>query len=99
MKRSMNRKENLCPLFFHQTCTDHHVKMICLETQHFNINRILLLIIGLWPYQRSFLINLQLILLFGTLITFIVFQVRILCITKSYYIDNSKSIIIYQALF
>ncbi|XP_011253143.3 uncharacterized protein LOC105249407 [Camponotus floridanus] len=48
--------------------------MISLETQHFNINRILLLIIGLWPYQRSLLIELQLILLFGILISFIVFQ-------------------------
>ncbi|XP_025270100.1 uncharacterized protein LOC109609779 [Camponotus floridanus] len=48
--------------------------MICLETQHFNINRMLLLIVGLWPYQRSFLIELQLILFFGILITFIVFQ-------------------------
>ncbi|XP_070151629.1 uncharacterized protein [Polyergus mexicanus] len=48
--------------------------MICLETQHFNINRILLLIIGLWPYQRSLLVELQLILLYGILMTFIVFQ-------------------------
>ncbi|XP_025270179.1 uncharacterized protein LOC105248409 [Camponotus floridanus] len=48
--------------------------MINLETQHFNINRILLLIIGIWPYQRSPLIELQLILFLGTLISFIVFQ-------------------------
>ncbi|XP_025270178.1 uncharacterized protein LOC112639652 [Camponotus floridanus] len=48
--------------------------MINLETQHFHINRILLLIIGLWPYQRSPLTELQLILLLGTLISFIVFQ-------------------------
>ncbi|XP_029678591.1 uncharacterized protein LOC115244789 [Formica exsecta] len=48
--------------------------MICLVTQHFNINRILLLIIGLWPYHRSPLVELHLILLFGTLMTFIIFQ-------------------------
>ncbi|XP_070152585.1 uncharacterized protein [Polyergus mexicanus] len=48
--------------------------MISLETQHFNINRILLLIIGLWPYQRSLLVELQLILFYGILMTFIVFQ-------------------------
>ncbi|XP_070151720.1 uncharacterized protein [Polyergus mexicanus] len=48
--------------------------MICLETEHFNINRVLLLIIGLWPYQRSLLVELQLILLYGILMTFIVFQ-------------------------
>ncbi|XP_070152145.1 uncharacterized protein [Polyergus mexicanus] len=50
--------------------------MISLETQHFNINRILLLIIGLWPYQRSLLVEFQLILLYGILMTFIVFQIR-----------------------
>ncbi|XP_072765031.1 uncharacterized protein [Anoplolepis gracilipes] len=48
--------------------------MICLETQHFNINRMLLLIIGLWPYQRTPLVEFQLILLLGTLLTFIIFQ-------------------------
>lgn len=77
MKQSMHRKEgNLRPLFFHQTCIDSHGKMISLETQHFNINRVLLLIIGLWPYQRSLLTELQLTLFFCILITFIIFQVR-----------------------
>jgi len=72
----MNRREgDLRLLLFRQISVDSYGKMISLETQHFNINRILLLIIGLWPYQRSPLIELQLILLFGTLISFIVFQV------------------------
>ncbi|XP_072765622.1 uncharacterized protein [Anoplolepis gracilipes] len=62
-------------LFFPQTCIDSHREMICLETQHFNINRILLLTIGLWPYQRSLLVELQSILLFGILLTFIIFQI------------------------
>ncbi|XP_071638201.1 uncharacterized protein [Temnothorax longispinosus] len=48
--------------------------MICLETQHFNVNRILLLAVGLWPYQRSRVVELQFILLLGILITFIIFQ-------------------------
>ncbi|KAF3054247.1 Odorant receptor 331 [Nylanderia fulva] len=48
--------------------------MICIETQHFKINRILLLLIGLWPYQRTFLIELQLITFLGILTTFIIFQ-------------------------
>ncbi|KAF3054245.1 Odorant receptor 308 [Nylanderia fulva] len=48
--------------------------MICIETQHFKINRILLLLIGLWPYQRTFLVELQLITLLGILTTFIIFQ-------------------------
>ncbi|XP_071638324.1 uncharacterized protein [Temnothorax longispinosus] len=48
--------------------------MICLETRHFNVNRILLLAVGLWPYQRSRIVELQLILFFGILTTFIIFQ-------------------------
>ncbi|XP_011163337.2 uncharacterized protein LOC105198346 isoform X2 [Solenopsis invicta] len=48
--------------------------MICLETRHFNINRILLLIVGLWPYQRTPFVQFQLLLFFGTLTTFIIFQ-------------------------
>ncbi|XP_029659942.1 uncharacterized protein LOC115233578 [Formica exsecta] len=65
---------NIRVLLFRQTCVDSHREMICLVTQHFNINRILLLIIGLWPYQRSPLVEFQLIILYGTLMTFIVFQ-------------------------
>jgi len=93
----MNRREGDLSLFlFRQISVDSHGKMISLETQHFNINRILLLIIGLWPYQRSPLIELQLILLLGTLISFIVFQVCrslrfILYITESYYIDVKEN--------
>ncbi|XP_024879956.1 uncharacterized protein LOC112459841, partial [Temnothorax curvispinosus] len=48
--------------------------MICLETRHFNVNRILLLAVGLWPYQRSRVVELQSILFLGILITFIMFQ-------------------------
>ncbi|XP_029678512.1 odorant receptor 4-like [Formica exsecta] len=48
--------------------------MICLETQHFNHNRTLLLAIGLWPYQKSKLVRLQIILFFGILISFVIFQ-------------------------
>ncbi|XP_028048446.1 uncharacterized protein LOC114255003 [Monomorium pharaonis] len=48
--------------------------MICLETRHFSINRILLLIVGLWPYQRSPFVQFHLFLFLGTLTTFIIFQ-------------------------
>ncbi|XP_071629517.1 uncharacterized protein [Temnothorax longispinosus] len=48
--------------------------MICLETRHFNVNRILLLAVGLWPYQRSRVVELQSILFLGILIIFIMFQ-------------------------
>ncbi|XP_050460090.1 odorant receptor 4-like [Cataglyphis hispanica] len=48
--------------------------MICIETQHFNLNRTLLLAIGLWPYQKSKLVQFQTILFFSILISFVIFQ-------------------------
>ncbi|XP_071638120.1 odorant receptor 49b-like isoform X2 [Temnothorax longispinosus] len=50
--------------------------MICLETQHFKLNRLLLLAIGLWPHEKSKLAQIQFIVLFGILTTFIAFQMR-----------------------
>lgn len=41
----------------------------------FNINRILMLAIGLWPYQQSKLVQFQLILFSVILISFVTFQV------------------------
>ncbi|XP_014478962.1 PREDICTED: uncharacterized protein LOC106746678 [Dinoponera quadriceps] len=43
---------------------------------HLSLNRILLLILGLWPYQQSKLVSLQFGLLFGILTTFILSQVK-----------------------
>ncbi|XP_071636858.1 uncharacterized protein [Temnothorax longispinosus] len=62
------------PMFFRQMYFCVHEEMICLETQHFRVNRILLLGVGLWPYQRSPIVKLQFILLLGVLISFIIFQ-------------------------
>ncbi|XP_029666069.1 odorant receptor 4-like [Formica exsecta] len=56
--------------------------MICVETQHFNLNRFLLLAIGLWPYQRSKFSQLQATLCFGILTSFVVFQLTALITTK-----------------
>ncbi|KAL6425014.1 hypothetical protein ACFW04_009372 [Cataglyphis niger] len=56
--------------------------MICIETQHFNLNRTLLLAIGLWPYQKSKFAQLQTILCFGILTSFIIFQLTALITTK-----------------
>ncbi|XP_019697064.2 uncharacterized protein LOC109503865 isoform X2 [Harpegnathos saltator] len=39
-----------------------------------NLNRVLLLAVGLWPYQQSKLISLQFVLLFSILLTFILSQ-------------------------
>ncbi|XP_039311519.1 uncharacterized protein LOC105198327 isoform X2 [Solenopsis invicta] len=48
--------------------------MVSLETERFRFNRLLLLAIGLWPYQESKLAKVQFLILFSILITFIVFQ-------------------------
>ncbi|KAH0948798.1 hypothetical protein HN011_007583 [Eciton burchellii] len=51
--------------------------MIYVQT-HFNLNRILMLAVGLWPYQRSRLVQFQLILLLSILTSCIVFQLTTL---------------------
>ncbi|XP_019883538.2 uncharacterized protein LOC105252684 [Camponotus floridanus] len=53
---------------------EYRKAMINLETQHFKLNRILLLIIGLWPLQQSNLTRLQFIFLSTILTTNITFQ-------------------------
>ncbi|KAL6425023.1 hypothetical protein ACFW04_009375 [Cataglyphis niger] len=52
--------------------------MICIQTRYFNLNRILLLAVGLWPYQRTKLIRFQIILFFSILTSFIIFQIKYL---------------------
>jgi len=52
-------------------------EMISLERRHFRLNRILLLVIGLWPYQKSKFTQIQFFVLFSILISFSAFQVRI----------------------
>ncbi|KAH0948745.1 Or9e94 [Eciton burchellii] len=44
------------------------------ETKYLSLNRFLLLTLGLWPYKRSKFIHLQLIVLYGIVISFIIFQ-------------------------
>ncbi|XP_050460104.1 uncharacterized protein LOC126855994 [Cataglyphis hispanica] len=48
--------------------------MIRLETQFFNLNKILLLTIGLWPYRQSYFTRLQFIFLSTILTTSLIFQ-------------------------
>ncbi|KAL6260653.1 hypothetical protein P5V15_008172 [Pogonomyrmex californicus] len=48
--------------------------MICAKNRYFNLNRIFLLMLGLWPYEQSKLVWLQLILHSGILGSFIIFQ-------------------------
>ncbi|XP_024878481.1 uncharacterized protein LOC112458892 [Temnothorax curvispinosus] len=56
--------------------------MIPLEIQYFSFNRILLLVIGLWPYQQSKLTRLQFIC-FSTILTAgVIFQLTTLITSK-----------------
>jgi hypothetical protein len=49
--------------------------MLCFEDHYFNVNRIFLLALGLWPYEQSKFIQFQVIFFFSTL-TSIIFQVK-----------------------
>ncbi|XP_070159387.1 odorant receptor 49a-like [Polyergus mexicanus] len=57
-------------------------EMISVEDWYFSLNRILLLIVGLWPYQTSKLARLQFICFFSILITFIIFQLTTFITSK-----------------
>ena len=52
------------------------IEMIPVEIQHYYLNRILLLIIGLWPHQQSKFVQVQFIFFFAILSTGIIFQVK-----------------------
>jgi len=56
---------------------------ISFEERYFKFNRIILLAVGLWPYEQTKFARFQVILFFGILISSIVFQVyqyKIYCI-------------------
>ncbi|XP_019889361.1 uncharacterized protein LOC105285843 isoform X2 [Ooceraea biroi] len=53
-------------------------EMIFSVIQYFNLNRILLLMIGLWPQKQTKLVRLQIILCYFILTSFIVVQVKYL---------------------
>jgi hypothetical protein len=50
--------------------------MICLEAQYFNLNKILLQVIGLWPFEQSKPVQLQFTILFSILVSALICQVR-----------------------
>ncbi|KAH0949524.1 Or9e74CTE, partial [Eciton burchellii] len=73
--------------------------MICIE--HFNVNRILMLAIGLWPYNRSKLVEFQLFVYYNILISFILFQLTSLLTSKctSDFIIEVLSYVLFFLLF
>jgi hypothetical protein len=50
-------------------------EMINIEDRFFSLNRILLLAVGLWPYQKAKLARFHLICCFSALASLIIFQV------------------------
>ncbi|KAL0101198.1 hypothetical protein PUN28_018795 [Cardiocondyla obscurior] len=56
--------------------------MICIVTQHFNLNRICLMLIGLWPYECSKLVRFQTFFCFTILISSVVYQFTVFVFTK-----------------
>ncbi|XP_071637410.1 uncharacterized protein [Temnothorax longispinosus] len=59
-----------------------HKEMICIESLQISLNRFLLLVVGLWPYQQSKLVQIQLILFIGILASFILFQFAVFLTLK-----------------
>ncbi|XP_025991834.1 uncharacterized protein LOC113004044 isoform X2 [Solenopsis invicta] len=66
--------------------TNAHKEMICADSLHVGLNRFLLLTIGLWPYQQSKLVRLQVILCIGILASFILVQLTVF-VTLKYTLD------------
>ncbi|XP_032666758.1 uncharacterized protein LOC116842122 [Odontomachus brunneus] len=56
--------------------------MISYEARYFKLNRILLLLVGLWPYQQPKYARLQVFILFGIFTYGILYQLRILVTEK-----------------
>lgn len=66
---------NVRRCFHGQTRVVSRRMMICIKTRHFRFNRLLLLSIGLWPYERTKLVEFHVTLFFGILIIAIAYQV------------------------
>lgn len=63
-----------------QRCLSACTNIISMKTfdiRYSSLNRILLILIGLWPYQRSKLTRLQSSLFLGNLMTYIIFKVHV----------------------
>ncbi|XP_019697073.1 uncharacterized protein LOC109503869 [Harpegnathos saltator] len=56
--------------------------MICVKSLQLDLNRVLLLAVGLWPYEQSIFVRLQLILFYGILITSFVAQLATFLTSK-----------------
>ncbi|KAF3054249.1 Odorant receptor 330 [Nylanderia fulva] len=75
--------------------------MICIDCLHISLNRILLLAVGLWPYQQSKLVQVQLGLYITIITTFIIFQFTTFLTSKCTpdLFINIFSFVLFQASF
>ncbi|XP_026828827.1 uncharacterized protein LOC109611382 isoform X3 [Ooceraea biroi] len=58
--------------------------MHVIAERYYKINRIFLKAIGLWPYQQSYLVEIQKVLCTGILLSFIIVQLLVLVFTTQY---------------
>jgi len=68
---------NHCRKFYRQMYLNAAKMKISFQERYFSFNRIILLAVGLWPYQQSKLVRFQITVIFGILISYIAFQVYI----------------------
>jgi len=73
----------LCLTFHDQMVLDIHRMTICIE-DHFTLNKILFLIVGLWPYHRTKLVEFHFFFFLAILTSFIIVQVRLYLIILLY---------------
>ncbi|XP_032687817.1 uncharacterized protein LOC116851985 [Odontomachus brunneus] len=75
--------------------------MICVKSLQLELNRILLLSVGLWPYEQSIFVRLQLIFFYGILLTSITCQLATLVTSQytSQFIIEIFSVVFFFATF
>lgn len=69
------REYNLVQFFNSQTHLETRVRMIDVEDLYFSFSKKLLLVVGLWPYQQSMIVQFQNIVIFCILVTGVIFHV------------------------
>lgn len=60
-----------------QLCRRSLYEMHAIEERYYKINRVVLKMLGLWPYQQSYFTQIHKVLYASILLTFILFQVHI----------------------
>jgi len=85
-------------IFYKQMHLNAPKMKISFEERYFKFNRIILLAIGLWPYQQSKFARLQIVFSFGIMISNIAFQVYQYKIFELYYTFYTSNYFIHPIL-